>query len=80
MGMDDRLRKLRCPVSLIESGGMNDVNHGQGSIVPGVLPSRQVIVIFYLHLCQVLSNNMEKPVLSSWSGLLRPPPPMPSFF
>lgn len=35
MGTDDKLRKLGCPSSLIESGGMDDVNQGQGSAMPG---------------------------------------------
>lgn len=43
---------------------MNDISHGRGSAEPGVLPSRQVLIIIILSApLPVLSNNMEKPVL-----------------
>lgn len=49
MGIDDSLRRLGGPVSLIESRGMNAVNHRQSSVMSGVLSHGKIIVIFWLH-------------------------------
>lgn len=49
MGIDGSLKRLGGPVSLIESRGMNEVNHRQSNVISRVLLSGKIIVIFWLH-------------------------------
>lgn len=49
MEIDGSLRRLGRPVSLTESGGMNEVNHGQSSVLSGALSRETITVIFWLN-------------------------------
>lgn len=58
MEIDGSLRRLGRPFSLTESGGMNEVNHGQSGVLSGALSRETITVIFW-----VLPSNTGEPVL-----------------